>query len=184
VTESSRTLTVALLSLGLCVCVGAILVLTGRLATPVAPPPAEQAREVAPDFELKDMRGQTVRLSALRGQVVLVDFWATWCGPCREELPMIVRLVQRNEARGVRLVAISEDDPPAQEPDVAAFAQKVPGLDRHVVYGNPEVERLFGVDSLPTLFVLDRNGGLVDALVGSRSEAEVSALIEEALGPQ
>jgi thiol-disulfide isomerase/thioredoxin len=184
VTESSRTLTVAVLSLALCVCLAVILVLSTRPQVQVAPSPAAPARPPAPDFALQDMRGQTVRLSALRGQVVLVDFWATWCGPCREELPMLVQLVQRNESRGVRFVAISEDDPPAQIPDVAAFAKQVPGLERYAVYGDPEVERLFGVDSLPTLFVLDRQGGLVDALVGSRGAPEITEAIEEALrGP-
>ena len=172
-TESSRAAAAAVLALCGCLVLAGVLLLLQR------PPAPEQP--ATPDFTLRTMQGGTVQLSSLRGHVVLVDFWATWCGPCREELPTLVHLAQRLEPQGVRFIAISEDDPPAQEPDVIAFAKQVPGLDRYAVYGNPDVESLFGVDSLPTLFVLDREGRLVTRLVGGRSEAELSAAVDQAL---
>jgi thiol-disulfide isomerase/thioredoxin len=149
----------------------------GQPATTASP----TAREVAPDFELLDMHGGKVRLSALRGQVVLVDFWATWCPPCREEVPTLVKLAQRLEGRGLRFIALSEDDPPGQAPLVEEFARQVPGLERHAVFGNPEIEQRFGVDSLPTLFVIDRDGRVADRLVGGRSEGELTQVVESAL---
>ncbi len=151
-----------------------------RSGAPAASEPGT-ARPPAPDFALGTPSGATVRLSELRGHVVLVDFWATWCGPCREELPVLVALAQRLEGQGVRLVAVSEDDPPEQAPAVQAFAATVPGLERSVVYGDPDLERRYGVTSLPTLFVLDRQGRLVRKLVGFRGEAEVLAAVEAAL---
>jgi thiol-disulfide isomerase/thioredoxin len=173
VTESSRSVAAAVLALCGCLVIAGVLLLVQR--------PAEPEQPAGPDFALRSMQGDTVQLSSLRGHVVLIDFWATWCGPCREELPMLVHLAQRLEPKGVRLVAISEDDPPAQEPDVIAFAKEVPGLEHFAVYGNPDVESLFGVDSLPTLFVLDREGRLLTKLVGGRSEAELAATVEAAL---
>ena len=75
-------------------------------------------------------------------------------------------------------VAISEDDPPDQVPLVQAFAREVPGLEKFAVLGNPEIETLYGVESLPTLFIVDREGRLVKSLVGSAREEAVVSLVE------
>jgi thiol-disulfide isomerase/thioredoxin len=157
------------------------------LAPPVAAPrPAAPARSVLPTqgalvpaFELERLLGGTVTLASLRGKVVVIDFWATWCPPCRAEMPWLVAMAQRLEASGVAFVAISEDDPPGQVPNVTRFAQQVPGLERFAVLGDPAIEAQYGVTSLPTLFVVDRQGRLVAKLVGAGDERAVVGLVEQ-----
>ena len=131
-----------------------------------------------PDFAEKDLAGKPLSLSGLKGKVVLVDFWATWCPPCRAEMPWLVKLGARMESQGVVFIAISEDDPPGQVPLVNEFAREVPGLERFAVLGDPELESAYGVTSLPTLFVLDRQGQLVQKFVGSADEGELVELVE------
>lgn len=163
--------------------VGGLLVAAGlttawTLVSRPAPAAPAPVRPAVPDFELPRLQGGTVRLSALRGQVVVIDFWATWCPPCRAEMPWLVRMAQRLEAKGVVFVAISEDDPPGQVPLVTEFAQAVPGLERFAVLGDPDLEARYGVTSLPTLFIVDRRGGLVTSLVGAADEAQVVPFVE------
>ena len=139
--------------------------------------PAAYAPSV-PAFSLERLRGGRVTLAELRGKVVVLDFWATWCPPCRAEMPWLVKLGTRFESQGVVFIAISEDDPPGQVPLVNEFAREVPGLERFAVLGDPELESAYGVTSLPTLFVLDRQGQLVQKFVGAADEAELVALVE------
>ncbi|MCC6334378.1 MAG: TlpA family protein disulfide reductase [Myxococcales bacterium] len=159
---------------------GLVVALALTTAWTVANRPASSApaRPAAPDFTLPRLAGGTVRLADLRGKVVVIDFWATWCPPCRAELPWLVRMAQRLELKGVVLVAISEDDPPGQVPLVTEFARQVPGLERFAVLGDPELEARYGVTSLPTLFIVDREGRLVTSFVGAADEARVSAFVE------
>ena len=153
----------------------AVVLLVGAYFVAFPPAPADAS---VPPFSLEKLQGGTVTLSSLRGKVVVIDFWATWCPPCRAEMPWLVKLGQDFEARGVVFVALNEDDPPGQVPLVTAFAREVPGLERFAVLGNPEVESAWGVTSLPTLFVVDREGQLVQQFVGSAERATVVALIE------
>jgi thiol-disulfide isomerase/thioredoxin len=149
---------------------------------PTAPSAPPREREAAgpppPDFALPRLLGGTVRLSELRGKVVVIDFWATWCPPCRAEMPWLVSMAKRLESKGVAFVAISEDDPPDNVSLVTDFASQVPGLERFAVLGDPDIESRYGVNSLPTLFIVDRQGRLVTSMVGSAEEAKVSAFVE------
>jgi thiol-disulfide isomerase/thioredoxin len=162
------------------------LFLTGAYTLYVGGPPTatapEPVRAEAPVFDLERLDGSHVRLNELRGQVVLVDFWATWCPPCRAEMPGLVQLAQRSSARGVKLVAISEDDPPGQRPLVTEFASEVKGLDAFAVLGNPDIEARYEVTSLPTLFIIDRRGRIADRLVGAVSPAEVERALAQVIG--
>jgi thiol-disulfide isomerase/thioredoxin len=135
----------------------------------------------APDFEVERLGGGSVRLSSLQGRVVLLDFWATWCPPCRAEMPWLVRLGASYESRGLTLVALSQDNPPDQRALVARYAEEVPGLARFAALGTHDVGRVYGAESLPTLYLLDRKGRVVDIAVGSRPEAAVRAAVDRAL---
>lgn len=122
-------------------------------------------RPMAPDFELSDLKGNTVSLSALRGKVVLVNFWATWCPPCREEIPSMDRLYQLLHSEGVELLAINV------EPD---GSQTVPKFMQRVPFGFPvlfdvdgTVRGKFGVSKYPETFIIDAEGVVRERVIGS-----------------
>jgi cytochrome c biogenesis protein CcmG/thiol:disulfide interchange protein DsbE len=145
---------------------------------------AQTGRQPAPDFALLDASGNTVRLSALRGQVVLLNFWATWCAPCQVEIPWFVALRQQYGGVGLAGVGVAMDDDgwESVRPSIATR-----GIDYPVVVGNdPLAEDFGGVDALPTTFLIDRSGriatvhqGLVDL---ATIDAEIRDLLKEATG--
>ena len=117
----------------------------------------------APAFEVRGVSGRTVALADFRGRPVIVNFWATWCQPCRRELPSLIELQQRLASRGLEVVAISIDANPS---DVEAFLKEQPlpftiGLD-------PEHQTAdrFGVSSVPATFILDGEGRVVERVDG------------------
>jgi thiol-disulfide isomerase/thioredoxin len=130
-----------------------------------------------PDFTVRDLEGRTISLASLRGKVTVINFWATWCGPCRAEIPDLVAL-QEKYRDTLQVVGISEDE--ASPEVVKRFAG-----DHHVNYPivmlTPELEKIFpGVSALPTSFILDREARVVQNHVGLLSrdttEAETRAL--------
>jgi peroxiredoxin len=128
---------------------------------PVKP---DKDRHQAPDFALKDVNGQTVRLSDYRGKVVLLDFWATWCSPCQIEIPWFMDLERRNKDRGFAVLGVSMDDDGWES--VKPFLSQL-GVNYRVVIGNEETSQLYGgVDALPTTFLIDRGGKIAAVHVG------------------
>ena len=117
----------------------------------------------APDLTMETLDGRAISLADQRGKVVLVNFWATWCGPCREEIPYLVRLAERYPDH-LTVIGVSEDHgPPAT---VAAFAGQY-GVNYPIVMSTPEIKRGFpGVFALPTSFVVDPDGRIVARHVG------------------
>ncbi len=110
--------------------------------------------DLAPDFELQDMDGSSWRLSALRGKVVLLNFWATWCGPCRQEMPHLEKLHQRFSERGLVVLGIN-DEPLIQAREfLSERGMSYPNL--HTPDG--QVFRQYGIDALPTSLIIDRQG--------------------------
>lgn len=140
------------------------------------------AASSAPDFTLHRLDGEAVTLSSLRGRVVLLDFWASWCGPCRQEMPWLLRVAERFERDGVTFLAVNLDDAPQQRARVDAFLEKVPELKRFVLLGTRSEEDAWSVDFLPTLVVLGRDGAITAREVGSTDEDTVAGFLEAALG--
>jgi peroxiredoxin len=113
-------------------------------------------RKPAPDFTLKDANGQTVKLSDYKGKVVLLNFWATWCGPCTLEIPWFEQFQQEYRSKGFEVLGVSMDEEGwnAVKPYIAEHK-----INYRIVLGNDSVGELYGgVDSLPTTFIIDREG--------------------------
>lgn len=130
--------------------------------------------QAAPDFTLATVAGDSLSLASLQGQVVLVDFWATWCGPCVVEMPVLQQLYDDFEGRGVEIVAVSTDVTPAKVP---RFVDRH-GLTFPVLLGGLSVQALYRVTALPTLYVVDQQGTIRHVHVGYTPGNEVK-LIEE-----
>lgn len=133
-----------------------------------------EAGSPAPDFGATDLGGRPVRLAELRGQVVLLNLWATWCPPCRDEMPSLQRLHQRYADRGLRVVAVSVDAEPGRRDasgnpggDVAGFVREY-GL-TFDVWRDPSgrVQQLYRTIGLPETFVIGRDGRVVTRVLGA-----------------
>ncbi len=149
---------------------------------PAAPPSSRlPAGSTTPELALERLAGGRVSVASLRGRVVLVDFWASWCPPCKLELPWLVKLAQRYQDRGLVLVAVNQDSGEDQRVLAAGFAMTVPGLAPLVALGTPPVTAAWQVDGLPTLYLLDREGRVVTGHEGLLTEAEVTRAVEQAL---
>ncbi len=157
----------------------AVAVLVGALAN-AAPPPHLARGEAAPEFKVERLVGGELTLSSLRGRVVVLDFWATWCPPCRAELPWLMKLARRYESRGVFFVAMNQDDGP-QRALAAQFAAELPGIDRFITLGGSALAGPYRVDGLPTLYVLDRQGRVFASAEGRLTEESVVSVLEQAL---
>jgi peroxiredoxin len=133
----------------------------------------------AATFTLKSLEGQEVSLASLRGKVVVVDFWATWCPPCREELPHLEKLSKELAAKDILFVGVNDE-----ESGVARSFVKKHGLEIPVLMDNKrEVKRRYGIRAIPSLFVIDRDGVIRQHFIGSRSEQTLrKAILEVAEG--
>ena len=123
----------------------------------------QNAKNLAPDFTLKLTDGKDIKLSDHKGKIVIIDFWATWCPPCRRGIPDLVD-IQKKYQKDVLIIGISLDN--ETKPDVVPFIKQY-GIDYPVVYGTMEVVKAYGnIQAIPTSFVVDQSGQIVDKHVG------------------
>jgi cytochrome c biogenesis protein CcmG/thiol:disulfide interchange protein DsbE len=143
----------------------------------------------APDFTLEDLNGKKISLANYKGKAVLINFWATWCGPCKLETPWLVDLRNQYASQGFEILGVSTDDIDRQ--DKKAFAEEKKEISTFVqqmrmpypvlIEGDTLSHPYGGLDSMPTSFYVDRNGNIVAAQMGITSKDDVEANIKKAL---
>jgi peroxiredoxin len=132
-----------------------------------------------PDFSLKDSNGQTVHLADYRGKVVLLNFWATWCGPCKVEIPWFIEFQRKYKDKNFVVLGVSMDDDGWDS--VRKYIQDHK-FNYRVVIGDDMIEKTFGgVEDLPTTFILDRGGHIAVKHIGLVSKEIYEGEIQEQL---
>lgn len=133
----------------------------------------------APEFALQSLDGKTVRLSDFRGKAVLLNFWATWCEPCKIEMPWFVALQKQYGPEGLQIVGVAMDD--ASQQDIAKFAQTM-GVNYPILIGKEAVGDSYGgVQFLPATFYIDRDGKVVDKIFGLKGRGEIEDDVKKIL---
>ena len=172
--------------------------LAGAAKGELVPSPAGGAQFVsplsgkpAPAFALEDLSGKKVTLASYRGKAVLVNFWATWCAPCRLETPWLIELRNKYAAQGFEILGVDTEGEDLQKGDTAGWAKERAEVGKFaaemkvpypVLMDGDRISRDYGgLDDLPASFFVDRKGTVVAVQVGLTSESEIEEKIEKAL---
>ena len=160
----------------------AVMIFAARFMVKHHPPPGDLRGKSAPEFTLKTLEGKTVKLADYRGQAVLVNFWATWCHPCKIEMPWFVELQKHYGPQGFQVLGIAMDD--ASPEDIGKFAKEM-GVNYPVLLGTESVGNEYGgVQFLPTTYFVDREGKIVSRIYGLKSRSDIEDDVKTALGTQ
>ena len=143
----------------------------------------------APNFTLQDLDGNQVSLASYKGRPLVVDFWATWCEPCKIEIPWFEKLHDQYASQGLEIIGVSTDDLDQDDPaklftekrDISDFVAKM-HMNYPIVLGADSVEDAWEIDATPTTFFIDRNGKIVASTVGLAPRDEIEADIRKAIG--
>jgi peroxiredoxin len=146
----------------------------------VAPEGYELRGKTAPSFTLTDLSGKEVSLADFKGHPVVVNFWATWCGPCKLEMPWFQEFSAKYKPQGLEVLGLSQDDGASRQ-DVADAAKKI-GVNYPILMPDEKVAKQYGgVDYIPETFYIDRAGNVVDVTAGAPSKDEMEALIRKTI---
>jgi thiol-disulfide isomerase/thioredoxin len=151
-----------------------------HLRAPEPPPPAKppaQSYAPAPDVQFTKLDGSAFRLNDLKGRVVLLNFWATWCVPCRNEIPSLSAIQKDLDSRGLSVVGVSYDD----TADLVQEFQKDIPQSYQIVLGGREVGSQLPASPLPTTYIIDRQGRIREKMIGERTRAAFEAVIKPLL---
>ncbi|HET7452094.1 MAG TPA: TlpA disulfide reductase family protein [Thermoanaerobaculia bacterium] len=141
--------------------------------------PVPLAGSAAPDFSLRTVEGETIRLSGLRGRAIVLDFWAPWCAPCRAEAPSLVALDAKYRSRGLVVIGAVADDSP--RPAVEKFAHEL-GVRYAIGPGAALAKSYGGADLLPQTFFIGRDGRIVSVATGLEGRDALERRSREILG--
>jgi peroxiredoxin len=144
----------------------------------------------APNFTLEDLHGQKVSLASFKGRPLVVDFCATWCGPCKIEIPWFEKLHDQYSSQGLEIIGVSADDLDKGDPaklftdkrDISDFSTKMRMNYLVLIDGQSVEDQWGGLDALPTTFFIDRNGKIVASTVGLAPRNQIEADIKKAIG--
>ena len=163
-------------------CMECSVALWQDLATATSPTRANltppESRQPAPDFTLNDASGNPVKISGLRGKVVLLNFWATWCGGCQVEIPWFMEFQNKYKNRGLAVLGISTDEDGWKS--VSPY-MKEKKLNYTVMVDDEKVSKLYGLDFMPMTILIDRDGKIAAKHVGVVTKNEYKAEIESLL---
>lgn len=148
--------------------------------------------KAAPPFTLEDTSGKKVSLASFKGKAVVLDFWATWCAPCKLEIPWLIKLREQYAAQGLEVIGASTDDLDlddktklaADKKEIADFTTKMHMNYPVLINGQSVATPYGGLDALPTTFYIDRKGTIVASGIGLTERDEIEANIKKALGGQ
>ena len=153
------------------------------------PQPQPMKGRPAPPFTLVDLSGKKVSLADYKGKAVLLNFWATWCGPCKVEIPWLIKLRDQYKPQGFEVLGIESDSYDTSDPkELATYKAGVSkavstfGIDYPVLLGGDSISEPYGgLDGLPNSFYVDRNGVVTAQIVGLADRDEIEANIKKAL---
>ena len=172
----------SVLALSLSLLVSALAPLSAK-AEAVAPAPGlleVKARPAAPKWELEDLNGEKVKLSDFKGKVVLLNFWATWCPPCRKKIPDLIDLHKTYKDKGFAVIGVSIDEQGAAI--VRPFVNRV-GVNYPILLGSESVVNAYGIEPIPATFLIDRHGRVAAHHIGFTEkvifESEIVTLLAE-----
>ena len=146
----------------------------------------------APPFSLEDLSGKKVSLAGYKGKALLINFWATWCAPCKIETPWLIELRNKYAGQGFEILGISTEGDDLKKDDKAGWAKDKAAIAKFVaqekmpypvlIDGDSLSQEYGGLDAMPTSFFVDRKGTVVAAQMGLTSESDIEANIKKALG--
>ncbi len=134
---------------------------------------------IAPSFELPNLDGQLVKSTDLEGKVIIVDFWATWCPPCRQMIPELKKVYSKYKNQNVEILAISLDEGGAEA--VKKFVSET-GIDYTVLLADRDITKKFGqINAIPTSFIIDKQGNIRDKHIGFRNADDMENIVKALL---
>lgn len=164
------------------VIIGGLLLITAALLVhEFTAGPGLEPGQPAPALTLRRLDGSTVTLASLKGRVVLLNFWATWCPPCVEEMPELVAIAKAYEAQGVVFVAANQEEPGEAEATLGPWLARYPDVRPWVAIADPSAAEAFRVEALPTTYVLDASGAVVQVARGQVAGWRVRKWLDDAL---
>jgi thiol-disulfide isomerase/thioredoxin len=138
-------------------------------------------RVAATEIDANFLNSPNLNLAQLKGKVVLLDFWATWCGPCRMELPSFVKLYPQYHPKGLEMIGLSVEAPSSQPAGYFADFLKKFSINYPVGFASQNTQKAYGIESIPATFFIDKTGKVAMAFVGTHSEEDITGVIEKLL---